>query len=111
MEKGEMQVEWDKIKETNLIRVKTIQKKHVDQLQMLPTNEYSHKEHVVVGWYTSESFDHVILKSLQTGHLYRLPIWKYVVTHCKNTNYKIIEETEYGPIEKMVRRTYDQLFF
>jgi hypothetical protein len=111
MEKSEIQKEWDKIKETNLIRVKTIQKKHVDQLQLLPDDEYSHKEHVVIGWYTTESFDYVILKSVQTGHLYRLAIWKYVVIHCENTGYEVKNDMEYGPLEKMVRRTFDQLFF
>jgi hypothetical protein len=111
MGKSEIQKEWDKIKETNLIRVKTIQKKHVDQIQLLPDDEYSHSEHVVIGWYTTESFDYVLIKSVKTGHLYRLAIWKYVLLHCKVTGHEVKNDMEYVPLEIMVRRTFDQLFF
>jgi hypothetical protein len=111
MEKSKMQVEWDKIKESNLIKVKTLQKKYFNQLRVLHSDDYRHNEHVVIGWLNSESFDYVIIKSVTTSHLFKMPIWAYVLGHTMSAgDKKQLSNDEQLAAEKLVRITFDQIF-
>jgi hypothetical protein len=110
MEKSEIQTEWDKIKESNLIKVKTLQKKYLDQLRMLKSDEYSNKRHVVIGWYYMESFDYVLIKDVTSSDIYKMAIWSYSVAHCESTGAPYSTTEEQVAMDKMIRTTFDQIF-
>jgi len=110
MEKSEIQDEWDKIKESSPIKVKTLQKKFLDQLRVLKADEYSHKCHVVIGWYYMESFDYVLIKDVTSSNIYKMAIWSYSVAHCENTGAPYSTTEEQVAMDKMVRSTFDQIF-
>ena len=112
MEKTKLQEEWDKIKESNLIKIKTIQKKYIKQLLILKHEDFRHTKHIVVGWYLEDSFDNVIIKDVTTSRIFRMPIWAYVEGVIRDTEYKFQgdEMNERASMEKMVRETFDQIF-
>jgi hypothetical protein len=112
MEKSQLQVEWDKIKESNLIRVKTIQKKYLDQIRTLHSDDYRHNAHVVIGWYSQESFDYVLLKEIHSGGMFKMPIWAYCQGHMTSSkhDYRNMTNEEVVAMEKSVRETFDQIF-
>ena len=114
MEKSEIQTEWDKIKTSNLIKIKTIQKKHLEQLRTLKPNEYKHNCHVILGWYHQESFDHVLVRDITSGGIYKMALWAYAYASAKagaedKYNYATTTE-EQASLENMVRGTFDQIF-
>jgi hypothetical protein len=112
MEKSDLQVEWDKIKESNLLKITTIQKKHYEQIRVLSQGSYDHKKHVVFGWVYLESFDYVLLQDVVSKGIFKMPLYRYVRDHYRSTGKDINSLTmeEQGSLESMVRNTFDQIF-
>ena len=105
--KSKLQEQYDKVFPKPLLQITALKRGHMEQLRVMDMDNYDHTKHVIIGWYNSEAFNHVILKDVTSKNLFRMMIFHYIKAHYAATR---VGAQSPQDAERLILQNFDQIF-
>ena len=105
--KSELQGQYDKIFPKPLVQITVLKRGHLEQIRVMEMGSYDHTKHVIIGRFSSETFNHVILKDVTGRNVYRMMIFYYFKAHYAATGAGASSPQD---AEQLIIQSFDQIF-